>query len=511
MHRRTGLQAGFLVLVAVCFSSRGAAGCDQLAAGSSFWVRLNAPVSSFNARPGTPVRGVLLESPECDGAPVFPAKVAVEGKVLSVHRVGLGLRHETAAMEIGFSRVSLPDRSPIEINGRVKLIDNAREAVRNGVIHGIRATDTPQGMISSRLKYLPSIHLYPDAFLLGYKMLFPIFPEPEINLEAGTDLQVELAQAATLPADLPAVSLIPKIEEGTDLNEKLAGLPDRTYTTKGKEADVIDIVFAGSREDLEHAFAVAGWQQSRNPSGRTFFHQFYSYLSKTAYATAPMSTQFMEGRKPDLTLEKVFQSYEKRNHVRIWDLERSWQGMPLWASAAVRETGATLSIRRGRFIHHVSEDLNEEQETVVRDLAAADCVDSVGWLTRPEMEPVLRNATGEFFRTNGSVEVIRVKPCWSGSTEAGLGNPRRFKPGSWGYRYLRKEILTVRSDLLRANCIYALFDLGWATVGTVRQSHSHRAIAQEFRQESKPALDQGSASPDGDTLWRSTPSFSLMY
>jgi hypothetical protein len=206
-----------------------------------------------------------------------------------------------------------------------------------------------------------------------------------------------------------------------------------------------------------------------------------------------MSTQFMEGRKPDLTLEKVFQSYEKRNHVRIWDLESTWEGIPLWASAAVRETGATLSIRHGRFIHHVSADLSEEQSTIVRDLAAADCVDSVGWLTRPNMEPVLRNATGEFFRTNGEVEVIRVKPCGADSSGARFSSPRRFKPGSWRYRYLRKEILTVRSDLLRANCIYALFDLGWATVGTVRQSHSHREIAAEFRQETKLASDQRSA------------------
>jgi hypothetical protein len=457
-----------------------------LAAGSAFWVRLSAPVSSFTAKPGTALKGVLLESPECDGGPVFPTKVAVEGKVLSAHRVGLGLRHETAALEIGFSRLLLPDRSPLEINGRVKLIDNARETVRNGIIRGIRATDTPQGMISSRLKYLPSIHLYPDPFLLGYKMVFPIFPEPEINLQAGTDLQVELVEAVKLPENLPAVSMIPTIEESADLTEKLGDLPERTYTKKGKEADVIDIVFAASREDLEHAFKMAGWQQSKNPSGRTFFRQFYSYLSKTAYATAPMSAQYMDGRKPDLALEKVFQSYEKRNHLRIWDLENTWQGIPLWASAAVRETGATLSIRHGRFIHHVSEDLNEEQSTIVRDLAAADCVDSVGWLTRPDMDHVLRNATGEFFRTSGSVEVIRVKPCGSDSSAAGLGNSRRFKPGSWAYRYLRKQILTVRSDLLRANCIYALSNLGWETVGAVRQSHSHRAIAAEFRQESKP-------------------------
>jgi len=500
--RGTGLRAlraGLLILIALCMSPRRAVGCDELPAGTSFWVRLSAPVSSFTAKPGTPVKGILLESPECDNAPVFSTKVPVEGEVRSVHRVGLGLRHETAVLEIVFSRLVLPDQSPLAIHARVKLIDNARETVRNGVIRGIRATDTPQGMISSRLKYLPSFHLYPDPFLMGYKALFPIFPEPEINLAAGADVQLELVEAANVPRELPAVSLIPKMEESTDLAEKLADLPERTFTKKGQPADVINIVFAGSREDLENAFKVAGWQQSKNASGRTVLHQFYSYLSESSYATAPMSTQLIEGRKPDLSLEKVFQSYEKRNHLRIWALDNTWQGMPLWASAAVRETGATLSIRHKGFIHHVSEDLSEEQETIVRDLAAGDCVDSVGMLPRPGMDRVVRNATGEYFRTNGAAEVIRLKPCAAESSGAELRSPKRVKMGSWGYRYLRKEILTVRSDLLRANCIYAVFDVSRATVGAMRQSHSRRAIGAEFRANEQAELGSMPPSPqEGD-------------
>jgi hypothetical protein len=443
-------------------------------------VRLSAPVSSFTAKRGTLVRGFLLESPQCDGVPVLPTKTPVEGRVLSVHRVGLGLWHETAALEIAFLRLLPAGADPIEINGRLKLVDNAREIVRNGVIRGIRSTDTPQGMISSRLKYLPSIHLYPDPYLLGYKLLFPIFPEPEINLEAGTDLEVELAETAKLPDDLAPVSPIPLIEHDTELEDDLTDLPARTLTKKGKEADVVNIVFAGSRDDLAKAFTVAGWHQSRPTSTRTVTRQFYSFLSESSYPTAPMSTQLLEGRKPDLALEKVFQSYEKRNHLRIWLLESTWEGVPLWASAAVRETGATLSVRHMGFIHHVSEDLDEEQETIVRDLAVAGCVDSVGMIARP-MEPVLRNATGEYFRTGGSLEIIRVKPCEPGAGD--LGGPSHTKDGSWAYRYLRREILTVRSDLVRANCIYGLFDLARFATGAVRKKDSHREVAAEFRQE----------------------------
>ncbi|MFZ0296414.1 MAG: LssY C-terminal domain-containing protein [Candidatus Sulfotelmatobacter sp.] len=442
-------------------------------------MRLSTPASSFTAKRGTLVRGFLLESPQCDGIPVLPTRTPVEGRVLSVHRVGLGLWHETASLEIAFLRLLPAGADPIEINGRLKLVDNARETVRNGVIRGIRSTDTPQGTISSRLKYLPSIHLYPDPYLLGYKMLFPIFPDPEINLEAGTDIEVELAETAKLPDDLVPVSPIPLIEHDSELEHDLTDLPERTLTKKGKEADVVNIVFAGLRDDLEEAFTVAGWHQSGLTSTRSVTRQFYSFLSKSSYAAAPMSTQLLEGRKPDLALEKVFQSYEKRNHLRIWLLENTWEGFPLWASAAVRETGATLSFRQMGFIHHISENLNEEQDTIVRDLALAGCIDSVGMIARP-MEHVLRNATGEYFRTDGSLEIIRVKPCESGATEP--GGPSHVKNGSWAYRYLRREILTVRSDLVRSNCIYGLFDLARFATDAVRKRDSHRAVAAEFRQ-----------------------------
>lgn len=391
--------------------------------------------------------------------------------MLSVHRVGLGLWHETAALEISFLRL-LPDGAdPIEINGRVMLVDNARETVKDGVIRGIRSTDTPQGTISSRLKHLPSLHLYPDPYLLGFKMLFPIFPEPEINLEVGTDIEVELVGNAKLPDDLAPVPQIPFVEHEAELERDLTNLPERTLTKKGREADVVNIVFAGSRDDLEKAFTVAGWHQSGSISTRSVTRQFYSFLSRTSYATAPMSTQLLAGRKPDLALEKVFQSHEKRNHMRIWSLEDTWEGLPLWASAAVRETGATFSFRHKGFVHHVSEDLDEEQETIVRDLAVAGCVDSIGMIVRP-VGHVLRNATGEYFRTDGSMTIVRVKPC-----ESSAGEPAgaSYKNGSWAYRYLRRQILTVRSDLIRSNCIYGMFELVRSVTGVVRQKHLRRA------------------------------------
>jgi hypothetical protein len=375
-----------------------------------------------------------------------------------------------------FSRILPQYGSPIDIRGRVIEIDNAREDVKNGVIRGIRSTETPQGEISSRLKYPPSLHLYPDPFLLGFKLLFPIFPEPEIYLPPGTDLLIRLEDNVDLPEELVPPSPLPGLQndELQSIAEVLGRLPTRTLDKKSHEADLINIVFIGTKEELAQAFQGAGWKQSDSVSWQSVGLQIHSFLAKSSYATAPMSPQLFDGRPPDLTLEKTFDSYSRRDHLRIWKLESTVDDVPLWVGAAVRETGATLSVTRMGFVHHVSDDLEGEQRAIQRHLLAADCVDSVGKVERPGMDKAVINATGEVLRTDGSVMVLRVKAC-SAPSSSDFNEAPRFRPGSKFSRYLRKEILTVRSDLLRANSIYALFRVTVATTKTLRQMSARRA------------------------------------
>jgi hypothetical protein len=348
--------------------------------------------------------------------------------------------------------------------------------VKNGVILGIRSTETPQGEISSRLKYLPSLRLYPDPFLLGFKLLFPVFPEPEIYLPPGTDLLVQLKNNVELPEKLVAPSPLPGLQndEQQSVAEILGQLPTRTLDKKSREADLVNMAFIGTRAELAQAFQGAGWRQSDSVSWQSVQRQFYFFLEKSSYATAPMSRQLFDGRLPDLTLEKTFDSYGRRDHLRIWKLESTLDGVPLWVGAAVRETGATLSVTRMGFVHHVSDDLEEEQRAIQRHLLAADCIDSVAKVERPGMDKAVINATGEVLRTNGGVMVLRVRVCRA-PTGPDFDDVHRFRPGSKFSRYLRKEILTVRSDLLRANSIYASVRVTVATTNTLRHMSARRA------------------------------------
>src|SRR5579862_1698862 len=146
----------FLLLSLWVSCPRTAVACDQVPAGQTFWIRLLDPVASYSSKRGMPVHGMLIESPKCDGAPVFPIGTPVDGEISSVHRVGMGFRHESAAIEINFDRISPRDSAPIKMKAQVVEVDNAREKVKGGVIRGIRSTDTLQDHATLRLVELPN-------------------------------------------------------------------------------------------------------------------------------------------------------------------------------------------------------------------------------------------------------------------------------------------------------------------------------------------------------------------
>src|ERR1700692_2317219 len=186
------IAASFLLSMMVLGSARpGRANCENIPAGKSFWVRLLDPVASYSSKPGTFIRAVLIQSPDCDGAPVFPAGLEVDGRVFSARKVGLGFIHDTASLELQFDQIVTADGTALPIASQVVEVDNARETVRNGKIRGILATNTPQGRITSRLVHLPTYDPYSDMGLIIYR-LFTILPEPEIYFPPGTDLRLQL-------------------------------------------------------------------------------------------------------------------------------------------------------------------------------------------------------------------------------------------------------------------------------------------------------------------------------
>jgi hypothetical protein len=463
-----GATRGFAFLYLICTAGLALA-CDQLPAGQTLWVRLSTPISTYTAQVGDHVSAVLTQDVVCGNELVLPMGTPVEGVVRNKHKVGWGIRHETAALELDFNRAVLGPESSVEIAARVEEVENARENVKNGVIHGVTSSDTFQGRINSRLIHLPTLNPYSDLGLIIYKATFPIFPEPEIFYPTGTDLRLKTTAAIASPPVVQTSVAYASMSDTSLLDAWAEQFPRRSTTSKAVNADVVNIAFVGSEAQVNSAFLAAGWHHADPLSKHSVAHNFYALLNNSGYTQEPMMSFMLNGKPEDMKWQKSLNSYGRRDHLRIWQYTPEGATEPVWLSSSTHDTGAVLSVKYKGFVHHISPDIDNERSTVIRDLNFAGCVKSVTYVARPGIATITQNATGDTVRTDGSIAVVELKDCKPVNPElsAGAGNAN-FKPGNHVFRYIRREILTFRNDIWRANIVYGIYDLSRMAITAMR-------------------------------------------
>jgi len=504
VQRRLGLEPPqscrfikhVLVLAVIIFVSLGSspsvfAQCNSLETGDVLWVRLLEPLSSYSGKVGDQVRAMVIESPACAGAEKIPAGAIVEGKIARVRRVGMGLIHETASIRIEFGALKLDGETEIPVAARVLEIDNAREIVKDGTIHGVNATDTPQGRITSRLKHLPTWNPYSDLTLLAYRAAFPMFPEPEIYFPRGSDLKLEMTAESPLPLR-GALEIRENTPDAPDEIEKAVmeiispALPQRTTTASGQSADIVNVALLGTEAQMEAAFRAAGWKTGDVMSTRSVMRQVHAFLSFNNYPNEPITTQLLDGEKVSSTWQKSLDSYAKREHLRVWRRGDLIEGQTVWLGAMTRETGAALSVRRHKFIHHIDAEMDNGRAILVRDLNLAGCVAAVYAVQRPQMTHSAMNSTGDAMRTDGSLAVVQLRDCENPLfMQADHQLAVATRPRSKLARYLRMQILSFRSDLIRGNILYGAFDLTRMVLRARRNRAQRMSMAR--RTEPQPA------------------------
>ena len=193
-----------------------------------------------------------------------------------------------------------------------------------------------------------------------------------------------------------------------------------------------------------------------------------------------------------MSWQKSLNSYDRRDHLRIWQWSQASDSETVWLSSSTHDTRAALSLKYRQFVHHISPDIDDERSKVIRDLEMAGCVQSVHLVPRPGMSNFTQNATGDPMRTDGDLAIVQLKQCQPvvpglASSTAGTN----FKPGNHVFRYLRRQILTFRSDIWRANIIYGAYDLARMSFEALRH-HPALPPTQQANLESKSAQISGS-------------------
>lgn len=438
-------------------------------------IRLTTAVGSYASRPGTPISAVLIAPVVVDDEVVLPAGTTLSGRVSWVRRVGLGFVHETSGIGLSFDRLKAPGGQEIPLSCRLEQVDNARERVtRDGRILGRRATASLSYRTGGYIRVFLQWQVHARLMTWAIKTLLVQVPESEIYYPPGVELTLSLAEKLVMNAPLQPEQLAHGLsnEEREDLASLAASLPDRTLEPSSKRpADLVNLLFIGSRDQLDKAFVAAGWEEAHPASFRSRVRGIRAVAEGRSYRAAPMSSLLLNQSEPNVSWQKGLNDFSKRHHVRVWNQTGTWRGQELWTGAATRDIDYAF-LRHGlRLTHRIEANIDEERDKIANDLAFTFCVDVVDFLGRPGIPHSTENARGDLMSTDTRLAVIRLNGCSHPrlSTQSSDGETVPSRGGKWR-RFARREVLSTRNDLLRGNPLWRTYEASrWVISALVRQ------------------------------------------
>ena len=432
---------------------------ETIPAGTPLEIRLQQPISSYSTKAGTKITAALISPINEGGKILVPLGTTVQGSVLRVRKVGLGVAHETAEITLRFDQLILSGREPIPIQLRITSVENARESInKRGGIQGIRATSTLSQHASGFIGTLAFGDPIAAIFVTAGSAAVLRFSEPEITLPAGTELLAQLAAPVDLPRTVAQTvpPLVATAEERQQLGDMVHKLPFRTFTEGKREipSDFTNLAFIGSADALKRAFAASGWVIVDTLTAQSTYGTIRSVAENQGYRRAPMSILLLDGNSPDYAYAKTLNTFSKRHHLRIWTTKETWQGQPVWTSSATHDIGIGFSKKNKTFIHLIDSNIDNERAKVVNDLIYTGCISGVQLVKRPWLPADAKNGTGEDLITDGRIAVLGLNDCQHPIEDAaGLEDIAIRTRGNHLDRTTRQTVLTLKNNLFRDNVI----------------------------------------------------------
>ncbi len=206
---------------------------------------------------------------------------------------------------------------------------------------------------------------------------------------------------------LLAYQILPRFWRDLEPDPRFNSEPKITHTKEGIPGDPINVVLAGTQEELVQAMHKAGWFPANALTFKTAAKIVKSALFKKPYPKAPVSNLYFFGRKEDLTFEQpAAENIKKRHHVRFWQSDTRWkETKPVWLGAATFDTSYGFSRYTGQILHHIDADIDAERGKLFSDLENANEI-----LLRYQASgigPTLsgRNGEGDRYYTDGMIDV----------------------------------------------------------------------------------------------------------
>jgi len=454
-------------------------------------VRLNRATGTRVSKPGDTIEATLISPVYSDGRLVLAPGATLQGNITIVKKLGFGIKRSTASLGYLFHTLELEDGQAFPVMTRLVSIETAKERVSaEGLVHGIRPTANVSSTLAFYAWRLALIEPWVAAPVWATKFAFAPSPDPEINFPAGTELVLELTSPLVIPtstaASKPAVRALSTADqlEARRLAEALS--KQHTSHPSGKRSDIFNVMFMGSREQVEKAFRAAGWTGADRRSLWTLIRTYDSVIQRKAYTTAPMARLEFEGRPPDTSYQKGLNTFAKRHHLRMWRNPAAGGPESVWVAAATEDTGYRFSWKKMHWTHESDLRVDNERAKVVNDLVFTGCVDGAGLVDRILDYPDSR-------WTDGRLAVLKLNDCES---------PRRSPAPPQNRRTLSAFFKSFGNDIIRSNAIF----LGTQTTQLVTATKSLFVgpTVKPARSEAIPPPDRMEALLGGSS-WESNP------
>ncbi len=400
-----------VVLAALLMLARPAPAVESgtsLPAGTQIYLRLITPASTGKSKNHDTIRATVTRDVTTQSGVVIPIGATVSGRIEKL--VKSSRPDERDQLQLNFTTLELPGKSSVKIEGKLSQVDNSRETLETGTIQGVLETEVPLSQVNRGLGKLGESNpeLGGELEKIAEKNFGKV--DTSITLPAGTDLLFALDKPLAVSRVFPpAVPDQLPADIASAVERLLANAPQRASSKEGKPGDPVNLVVIGSAESIRQAFKRADWSEAEQKTDKSIFDTVRAVMGSQGYGKAPMSQLYLLGRPEDLAFEKMFNTFNKRHHLRLWRTDaRSPDGREIWLGAATHDIGLEPT-NTGSISHAIDPNLDDERSKVGADLALGGSVAMERLVTRSDPLSSGLTATGGQWHTDGELLAIVLR------------------------------------------------------------------------------------------------------
>jgi LssY C-terminus len=371
----------FLVLPHALFGQGLPAGPPELVLphGTPVELRSAQTISSARAHKGDRVDFVVAKDVQVAGFTVIGAGARAEGSVIGVkgkRPLGMG-----GDLIIQLDSVELATGESAGLVAR-KEFKGKSHTIRMGVAMAITAAI-----------YLPAA----PAFIFSRGRDSTVLNGTELTAYTRSDSSVEIA-------GLPLAR-----ENVSGLSEMIKILPPRVTNGEGREGDMLNLIFQAKEEDLQGAFAQAGWLKVEKSKRLIFWHLLWQ---REHYTKLPMDRLYVFGRAQDYSyaLPDPRSIVARRHHLRIWKTGRVVDGVPLWVAAATHDVSIQFVKHKFRLFHTIDPNVDAERDFIAGNLSEAKQLTREEYVNCPEPVSAAQTATGQPYYSDSRMLLLELQP-----------------------------------------------------------------------------------------------------